>query len=505
MAVDNIDKLDNLNEGRVKLNEAIDQANTVQGQLDTIIIDSGTSDAEVIQARGGEPLLYNRLDKVDTQLAENMQQIKSTKFGRGTKRPLITFIDDDAGIAPIFTKLKPLYDSKGIVGVSAVNGDPTSKATDLLTLQNSGWEISSHSFAHTDLMLMSESQLRADFETSLSLLRGNGLNVENLVYPYGTSNALVRKVAKDYFNCGARVGGGINKYPFNQFNLNRVALGSSFDSGSPIAGLATNSLEYYKYRVDEAIENNCWLIFMTHANDIDDTQLQYISDLIDYIQSLNVDVVTLKKGVELIGNIIENGDAVAKNDYLTVDCEGKVYSSSIFNSVKNASTNSSVFTTPITEFDLGRITVTPISDTNASGLPENKAGILITNNILGENGYPYQEYHVYNSPRVYTRGQKVDGTWTTFYMNTQQLPFASGSLIAGDIGANSTSERTIAVVGAEIWDFPIINIPAGVESGLIVSAYILGADIVTIKIHNIKTTPVTFTTKTCRVTVIKPI
>jgi len=80
MAIDNIDELDNLNTGRVKLNEAIDQANTVQGQLDTIVIASGTSDAETIQARGGEPLLYNRLDKVDAQLAETTLSGRTLKF-----------------------------------------------------------------------------------------------------------------------------------------------------------------------------------------------------------------------------------------------------------------------------------------------------------------------------------------------------------------------------------------------------------------------------------------
>ena len=102
MAIDNINTTDNLNTGRVKLNQAIDQANlseidsataiatadtavviantadakstTTQGQLDTIVIASGTSDAETIQARGGEPLLYNRLDKVDAQMAEMAQQ-----------------------------------------------------------------------------------------------------------------------------------------------------------------------------------------------------------------------------------------------------------------------------------------------------------------------------------------------------------------------------------------------------------------------------------------------
>jgi len=77
MAIDNINELDKLNTGRIKLNQAIDQANTIQGQLDTIVLESGTSDAEVIQARGGEPLLYNRLNKVDVELAQAVYQLKS--------------------------------------------------------------------------------------------------------------------------------------------------------------------------------------------------------------------------------------------------------------------------------------------------------------------------------------------------------------------------------------------------------------------------------------------
>ena len=111
MAIDNINTTDNLNTGRVKLNQAIDQANlseidsaaaiatadgavviantadakstTTQQQLDTVIIASGTSDAETIQARGGEPLLYNRLDKVDTQFAQTMNKnpIYLTDYG----------------------------------------------------------------------------------------------------------------------------------------------------------------------------------------------------------------------------------------------------------------------------------------------------------------------------------------------------------------------------------------------------------------------------------------
>lgn len=76
MAIDDIKATDNLNQGRVKLNEAIKQANEVQGQIDELIINSGTSDAETIQARGGLPLLKDRLNASDAQMAQTMQDVE---------------------------------------------------------------------------------------------------------------------------------------------------------------------------------------------------------------------------------------------------------------------------------------------------------------------------------------------------------------------------------------------------------------------------------------------
>lgn len=94
---EHINKEDSLNQGRVKLNKAITDANVAktdaaesktkstqalansvdtQQQLDNIILDDGTGNAEVIQARGNEPLLKDRLNKVDTQLAETAPWVK---------------------------------------------------------------------------------------------------------------------------------------------------------------------------------------------------------------------------------------------------------------------------------------------------------------------------------------------------------------------------------------------------------------------------------------------
>src|SRR5690625_4365750 len=104
-----INREDDLNTGRKKLNKSIEQSeraenksdqavnisnsalniaqqshtksDTTQQEVDNIIIESGTSDAEVIQARGNHDLLYKRLDSTDAQLAETSTQI-STSIGK---------------------------------------------------------------------------------------------------------------------------------------------------------------------------------------------------------------------------------------------------------------------------------------------------------------------------------------------------------------------------------------------------------------------------------------
>ena len=59
------------------INDAIDRSNTVQNQLDTIIIESGTSDAEVIQARGEYQVLNDRMDATTSQLVDTSETLNA--------------------------------------------------------------------------------------------------------------------------------------------------------------------------------------------------------------------------------------------------------------------------------------------------------------------------------------------------------------------------------------------------------------------------------------------
>lgn len=65
----------------IKATQALTKATETQGQIDTLILNNGQSDAEVLQARGAYPLLYNRLDDYDSKIADLTHQfVDVTRF-----------------------------------------------------------------------------------------------------------------------------------------------------------------------------------------------------------------------------------------------------------------------------------------------------------------------------------------------------------------------------------------------------------------------------------------
>lgn len=71
--------LENANESLERANQSLVKSENTQLQVDNLILENGTSDMETVQARGNFPLLYNRLDDVDTSM-QNIS-IDSSKFG----------------------------------------------------------------------------------------------------------------------------------------------------------------------------------------------------------------------------------------------------------------------------------------------------------------------------------------------------------------------------------------------------------------------------------------
>lgn len=236
-------------------------------------------------------------------------------------KPLITFIDDD-GRDECFTYLKPLMDAKGFRACSAIISDSVGK-TDYMSLgqikglRDSGWEIMSHSKTHPRLGDMSADMSYEELIDSYDYLKDNGIEVDGFVYPYGNQNAAVRTQTKEIYDY-AFAGWGQNATPLQTTFIKRIVLGEDENL----------TLNNFKYRVDEAIQNKYWLVFCFHIAATSLAQRQILSELLDYIatKSGEVEVVTAREAINTFGNVYDSWNEETGEHFL-IGSDNKQYAS----------------------------------------------------------------------------------------------------------------------------------------------------------------------------------
>lgn len=476
-----INKTDTLNEGRVKINnvitdaenaeqnasEALDKANTsiaqstsTQEQLDNIIIDSGTSDAEVIQARTDEKgvshaTLKNRIDDgftgVKTQLAEtdNKLNVKGWELnskGRDKKGITVYIIDD--GLDADYNYIKPIFESLGIPFCPAVIADRIGTSgymtlAQLLELQNElGCEIVSHSKTHPQpFPEISDEQAEIEFRESNRILNELGLKVENYAYVGGNYKRRELMLAKKHYRSARSMDygnyEGINYPPFASHELKsfwvdpsekflKTAL-ANYDRTTAIQMM----IDKAKEKIDEARDNNGLLIIGTHARYIDAPDLQDMFREIAEYAKQQTEVLTISDALDVMGNIVETG--IYSEDEHRVDNE-----THFVVGVDGITSGSATLTpqdwfsldTPFNNFPYG-IVNTPISfqgANNAQNAPEKYSGLLTTYKMHSKQiYYSYQEYRVYETNRVYRR---------IFTNQTSYNSFSEWKLISGTYEAN---------------------------------------------------------------------
>ena len=237
-------------------------------------------------------------------LDEKSSEINQIKMPYGQKdAPLVAFTDDDAHYD--FSKyLKPIYDSKGIKCTLACSpyyvGDGTHYTyAELKGLQSEGYEIVSHGYNHVDFDTMTDDQLILDCENVKKLFSDNGIDYKNIViFPDNKTGNM--DILKKYYQVGIgnlSAGNAANSVPINSMHISRI-------------NLEGYTLPQLKSQVNNAISLNQIIVYMSHSwmdSFHEPQKLQDISDLIDYIKSKNVEIVTASKMIERVGNVIEIG------------------------------------------------------------------------------------------------------------------------------------------------------------------------------------------------------
>lgn len=352
------------------------------------------------------------------KMTSEMQKL-ARNFSDSVRKPLVSFTSDDGSINGDINIMGAILRRHNVPATCAViTGDGLSeeKKNAYLDMQNNyGWEIASHSIDSTLLGTISESDCERYLEKSKKILVDAGFNVNGVVYPSGSANQNVRRLAKKYYQYGCNYNDKVNVDLFlDSFSISRIPLGAFYTDATH------NTLEYYKSCVDKAVESNGWCVFCLHPykEDFDETQQRYLEELIEYIESLNVEMVTLSKGYEVFGNIIESGKSFNEStedefERFVVTNDGRTNLPIFY--AKGSSVLSSMIPT---DFRDRCITICNVSRYVDETYPDSASGIIVTmrcGDIFLQLWFPS------NSNRVYRRTSTSKTSSGTFSLITPIL------------------------------------------------------------------------------------
>lgn len=360
---------------------------------------------ELITARLGFANLSETLKTIrDTILQNNL--VNNVFDSKKEKKCIVSFIADDAPKTDL-EKLLPSIKRKqfpvglGVitkyVGTSDFQRIPLMTWEELKMMESYGCEVLGHTHEHRASTTIPLSDLDIDLKNCADTLYKHGFNSNLLVMPYNDTNSDVKKVVKRYFKGAfARVNDEnkqTNSPKIDNHGICRVALGAYYDPvSSEFNNLDTSSLDYYKARVDKAIENKDWLVFVLHTHTVNHPpeQQQHLEDIVDYIRSKGVEILKPSEAFEKYANTLQidgiDGSRTLVNNIGVA--EGTYFGTRI------DKTNQHKVTDDITAFELGKITYTPINPTEAKtgGYPNANGGVLTTYCIADGLAYSRQTY-----------------------------------------------------------------------------------------------------------------
>lgn len=414
----------------------------VQRQLNEIILENGNSEAEVVQARGDEKLLVNRLDKIDDEVDRNYT--KSTS----KKRPLVSFYLDD-GYQNDYDVVLPKASSLGIPLTICLfnNSQLVSTPERLDELVNTyGWELHAHTATHADMDKLTLDQQRKEMKDNKDFFKEMGYDLEGICYPKGLTNADTLKASREYFKVGMSSVQNINDSPVENYYIRRYLTDST-------------DLNNLKSNIDKIkSEGEGWIVIYSHSNvfKTNTAVRDRFFEMMEYVANAGVETVTVKEAMEVYGNTLEVGDKQYDDNVFSIGSDGTVDTTSIPIIQKNY--GQSINTKSGLDFPVEKITINRFPQNNPSDIPINNGiGTLMTDRLI-DNSTPRQniamQIFTASDGRISTRswGRGEWSDWTTSGYNISKISNVTSDTPMNEFPIRKVSRMTF--VSSENTGFP---------------------------------------------------
>lgn len=307
------------------------------GEGGRILAEEQRVQAEIVR-KGNEVIRENqeiareeRLKEVESSLDSNVNELELISNNKTNyKGAILTFVDDDCD-PTVMEIWKPIIDEHNFkmtfcVVCDRVGGDTSLTLEQLKQLQAEGHDIVSHTYTHKSSRSCSVEELHYEYANSKKWLKDNGFDgYDTVTYPGGIDqqkdHIYIKDIARQYFKNGIATLGSYNTLPVDTWGISR-----------PNAD--TETLESLKTHLDGAVENNGWLVILSHAYELKkdkSNQMNKIRALITYAKSLNVPILPFREAVKIKGNAISIGEYLKDNcTFISHNGQAKLSSGTIY-------------------------------------------------------------------------------------------------------------------------------------------------------------------------------
>mgnify|MGYP002520744443 FL=1 len=236
----------------------------------------------------------------------------------------VCFIDDDCR-SEVMTKLLPTIRSLDIPYGFACPPNSIGKSG-YITLDNlkelaKNYNILCHHWNQEGMNTFSTKSAYAEnLEKCTAFFEENGIEVDGICYPNGLIRSSYMDEVRKRYKYGFTVDRDSNSTPLQTYYIKRVEC-------FPTNGMY--GIEYLKKYVDQALKYKRLVVFMTHCW-YETFNTTVLTELVNYINEKELDILSPAEAFEKFGNIIEVGDVlfpfdVHNSNFFVVGKTGSIY------------------------------------------------------------------------------------------------------------------------------------------------------------------------------------
>lgn len=397
----------------IELSNAINNTNRT---IDDLVLESGNSDMEVVQARADYSTLNERLNIERNGYLDNFKGVgdittnnKGIQHQLNTKGTLV-ILDDDTRKQSYDTLYQWAKANNVPITLAANSSHIMDRESNRINIEeflemkdDPLVEFVNHTHTHARLTELNEKEIREEIRLCEEFLNSHGIYTKHLVYPFGAVNDDIKRIATDYVYSSSKSSGRIvnpSDKILDSMQIDRIVF--------------ETEMSVFRNKIAEAASVGGCVLINSHSQ-YDTFDTVKLGQIVDEAKAAGLDVVHYSEAFRRFGNIVElrNEDGSLKDGISAGGYVEGVFKKDVNNFTYALSGDIDVNTDP-SAYPVNKVTGMNITSAKAtaSGFPS--AGRLYTSQS-GPDDYTFQLFHPINTDVVMKRHwNNSNKVWSTF-------------------------------------------------------------------------------------------